>query len=714
MKRTMLSAAVLGLLGFGASFSALAVNYPVNLCAGVFEKDLTPEDGSMTDGNTVTMWGYSRGSVPISGDGSRTESDGCGEGAVFTSPGPRISIPRNPASRSPWDGLEIRLKNTLSRTTSLVIPGTVKPMTPQFFTPDGESLPRVKSFDLEAQPGGSQTYVWKDLAPGSYLYHSGTHPQVQVQMGLYGAATMNHSDGSFDRFGNYTDSIAYLGATRNGSVSYSHDADIVLFYTEIDRVIHDNVTDNTDATPNYDEIDMQSTIGYAPKYFAVDVDPGGSIAYDPTTGVIDIPNGVTPLIRFLNAGYRTHVPTVYSGGFDIRAEDGKLYPNARKQYSVHLPPLKTKDAILDLGAGTGGGTFALTDSAMALSSPEYTNSGVAIATASADEIANGDSNGMGLTVSVRSASGSSATSAPSAEAPVARDDRMTVTEGDMINSVLASALSNDTNASLAAASILSYPKQGELVSDGNTYRYEHAGGEENRDSFIYEVTNAAGERSLAGVVIDVMPVNDAPVASDDTVSATVGELIEIRALRNDSDVDSTIRITAVDSSGLGSLTANDQVIVFEATTVGAEDVTYTIADTAGATASAVLHLSVAEATEVASVYSSSAAAASGGSGSSGGVAPNATADGYSVNQGQVIDTSGKPILGVLANDSTGVVVNTKLVEYPANGSIQINEDGTFVYTHDGSAVATDDFVYEIFNGNGTARAKVTITVNLGQ
>ena len=291
---------------------------------------------------------------------------------------------------------------------------------------------------------------------------------------------------------------------------------------------------------------------------------------------------------------------------------------------------------------------------------------------------------------------------------------MTVSEGDTINSVLASALSNDTNASLAAANILSYPKQGELVSDGNTYRYEHAGGEVGRDSFIYEVTNAAGERSLAGVVIDVMPVNDAPVASDDTVSATVGELIEIRALKNDSDVDSTIRVTAVDGTGLGSLTANDQVIVFEATTVGAEDVTYTIADTTGATASAVLHLSVAEATEVASVYSSSAAAASSGSGSSGGVAPNATADGYSVNQGQVIDTSGNPILGVLANDSTGVVVNTKLVEYPANGSIQINEDGTFVYTHDGSVVATDDFVYEIFNDNGTARAKVTITVNLAQ
>ena len=79
-----------------------------------------------------------------------------------------------------------------------------------------------------------------------------------------------------------------------------------------------------------------------------------------------------------------------------------------------------------------------------------------------------------------------------------------------------------------------------------------------------------------------------------------------------------------------------------------------------------------------------------------------------------MSTVGTPILGVMGNDSTGVLVNTTLIEYPANGSIEMNEDGTFVYTQDGTAVANDDFVYEIYNEYGTAQARVTIDVNLSR
>jgi hypothetical protein len=699
MKRTMLSAAILGLLGFGASFSALAAPYPVNLCAGEFEKELA-------DGTTVTMWGYSRGVSVASGNGI-VESNGCA--GPFTSPGPLIDIPDN-QGRLSWDGLSIKLTNTLSRSTSLVIPGTVKGMSPQLFTPpndpdtpaDESLIQRVRAFDVEALPDGSQTYIWENLQPGSYMYHSGTHPQVQVQMGLYGAVVDDVKQGA----------EAYPG------VNYTHD--VVLFYTEIDRVIHDSVK-----AGDHNETDMKSTIGYAPKHFAVDVVPGSGITVD-ADGNIEVPNGVNPLIRFFNAGHRSHVPTVYSGGFDIQAEDGKQYSNSRQQYSIHLAPLKTKDAILDLSAGSGGGSFRLTDSAMALSSPETVAVGAAVPLAGT-EIANGDGNGMAVTISVTAATGGSGDSdgsgnsggggisgsTPSADAPVARRDRMTVTEGNAIDNVLAAALGNDTNATLAGASILAYPTQGELISEGDSYRYEHGGGEETRDSFIYQISNAAGESSQAGVVIDVMGLNDAPDAQDDTIATTVGKLIEIRALRNDTDVDSEIHISGVDSSGLGSLTALEQVIVFEATTAGSEDVAYTIADTSGASASAVLHLSVTEAGETAAVFGSGNAATSASSGGreSPGVAPNATDDGYNVVMGETVDNIGTPILGVLANDSTGAVVNTRLIEYPASGSILINEDGTFVYTHDGSGTANDDFVYEIYNDNGTAQARVTFVVN---
>ena len=42
---------------------------------------------------------------------------------------------------------------------------------------------------------GRTTIPLAAIAPGTYLYHSGTHPAVQVQMGLYGALTKNAVDG---------------------------------------------------------------------------------------------------------------------------------------------------------------------------------------------------------------------------------------------------------------------------------------------------------------------------------------------------------------------------------------------------------------------------------------------------------------------------------------------------------------------------------------
>ena len=38
-------------------------------------------------------------------------------------------------------------------------------------------------------------YSWTNMKPGTYLYQSGTHPQVQVQMGLYGGVKKDFATG---------------------------------------------------------------------------------------------------------------------------------------------------------------------------------------------------------------------------------------------------------------------------------------------------------------------------------------------------------------------------------------------------------------------------------------------------------------------------------------------------------------------------------------
>ena len=46
--------------------------------------------------------------------------------------------------------------------------------------------PRVQSFSTEVAAGATTALTWSALRPGTYLLESGTHPSIQVPMGLIG------------------------------------------------------------------------------------------------------------------------------------------------------------------------------------------------------------------------------------------------------------------------------------------------------------------------------------------------------------------------------------------------------------------------------------------------------------------------------------------------------------------------------------------------
>jgi len=98
-------------------------------------------------------------------------------------PGPRITVPAGTSA------LTIRLKNLLAEPVSIVIPGQRASGAPV-----RDAGGRVVSMAPEAAPSGEYTYTFNNLKPGTFLYQSGSHPAVQVQMGLYGALTANLAD----------------------------------------------------------------------------------------------------------------------------------------------------------------------------------------------------------------------------------------------------------------------------------------------------------------------------------------------------------------------------------------------------------------------------------------------------------------------------------------------------------------------------------------
>ncbi|MBN1270215.1 MAG: multicopper oxidase domain-containing protein [Kiritimatiellae bacterium] len=288
---------------------------------------------TMPDGRQVVMWAFAQDSGPGVTDG------------VPTVPGPVISL-----GSGKKQSLLVHLKNTLPVTVSIVIPGLPAALGDPQRNADG----RARSFTREVPPGGTADYRWESVASGTYLYHSGSHPAVQVQMGLYGALTKLES-GSPQSTGSKR---AYQGVP-------VHNGEVILLFSAIDPDLHDAVATGTYGPGQA----MSSTLRYAPQYFMIN----GQCYTDGQPFIPAGDAGANVLLRLLNADIDYHVPVLNGYHLSFIAEDGKKYPDARTQYAPMLPPLKTMDAFWRPDAA---GIFPLYDRRLGLVNGTQTPGGM--------------------------------------------------------------------------------------------------------------------------------------------------------------------------------------------------------------------------------------------------------------------------------------------------------------------------------------------------
>lgn len=300
---------------------------------------------TMPDLSTVPMWGY----VDDPGGLCHAAADAAARLTCIGSlPDPQVPGPRVEVAPTDTD-LNIYLSNGLPQPTSLVIASQEMPVSgasgPTW--DDGSTgqrnslLRRIRSLGAEAAAdGGAQSYSWtaaggNPLNHGSYVMHSGTQPQQQVYMGLYASVIKD-----FDV------SEAYPGV--------SYEDEVVLYYSEIDTVLNESIAcvSNPPCPPGIDP--YSTSINYHPQWFLVNGEPYvDGVTPDIFAGS---PGEDTTLLRLLNASGHTHVPALQGMYMSIHAEDGHQYnyqdgtgahAAPRRQYSAMLPPLKTKDAMLD-------------------------------------------------------------------------------------------------------------------------------------------------------------------------------------------------------------------------------------------------------------------------------------------------------------------------------------------------------------------------------
>jgi len=123
------------------------------------------------------------------------------------------------------------------------------------------------------------------------------------------------------------------------------------------------------------------------------------------------------------------------------------------------------------------------------------------------------------------------------EPPVAVSDRLTVQEDETAE---IDVLGNDTHPHGLHLSLLSFSRPGhgrlERTQHG-TLRYLPALDYFGPDSFAYTVSDGEGGMAMTGVLIDVRPVQDPPVAVPDRVITEEDTPLELNVLVNDADPD---------------------------------------------------------------------------------------------------------------------------------------------------------------------------------
>jgi VCBS repeat-containing protein len=190
--------------------------------------------------------------------------------------------------------------------------------------------------------------------------------------------------------------------------------------------------------------------------------------------------------------------------------------------------------------------------------------------------------------------------------------------------------------------------------------------------------------------------NSTPTANNDSYSTAFNTPLTITAagvLSNDTDPNDKSLIAAVSTQpGHGTLTLNsDGSFTYTPTTSfsGSDSFTYTATNGTQTSSAATVTITVAASSN----------------------APTVTSHTYSTNEGTALTVSAAS--GVLsgATDPQSLSMTAAAVSQPANGTLSLAADGSFVYTPTAGFSGSDSFTYTASDSSATSQAAtVTITV----
>ncbi|MFV2055149.1 MAG: multicopper oxidase domain-containing protein [Thiohalomonadales bacterium] len=308
--------------------------------ASAFNLDVSAGSIPTPDGDTVLVWGYSVENQPMQ------------------YPGPTLIVNQG-------DVVTITLRNKLPDVPASAPPA---PMPVSMIFPGQEGVGATGgSLGLLTQESTTDldvvTYTFTAGKPGTYTYHSGTRPGLQVEMGLVGALIVRSATAGQA----YNDNITHPASVSSGRHS-GYDHEYLFLLTEMDPSIHRLVefglialVDNTVSNPvlwfingrNGPDTFFPDNVTWLPHQ------PYGSIAR--------MRPGERVLLRVIGGGRAMHPFHIHGNNYDLIARDGNLMSTgtspakpvaiadlAYSDYTLPVLPGSTYDMIWQwTGVGMG-------------------------------------------------------------------------------------------------------------------------------------------------------------------------------------------------------------------------------------------------------------------------------------------------------------------------------------------------------------------------
>lgn len=268
--------------------------------------NLTAKSAHITtpDGDSVLMWGYAPDTT-----------------GVMQYPGPTLIVNQG-------DEVTINLTSELSSPVSIVFPGQ-------------EGVVAAGGTDglltkESSGPADMVSYTFTATNAGTYIYHSGTNQDLQVEMGLLGALVVRPA----------TDKQAYNHADT------AYDYEYLYLLTEMDPAIHNKV----EFGQPVDNTEYHSVLWFINGRNAPDTLSGDNVAWlphQPYGSIARVRPGETALIRFVSAGRELHPFHMHGNHFRLIARDGRMLESAPgngtdlsfEDYTLKTVPGATYDAL---------------------------------------------------------------------------------------------------------------------------------------------------------------------------------------------------------------------------------------------------------------------------------------------------------------------------------------------------------------------------------